>query len=172
MITLRDLKNSQLTSMFFNTFINIEKYLDYEQRDPVALSRVRRERVRERERVCERERGRGRGRGREREREGEGRSPNMHIHCVKYKSMILNVDRVYDYSINFIISRMKQTVNNHHLIGKNMLVNSMKYWLLKNNMKMMSKHTLYNRSCKLNKPYMKFLIILLKLIDSLPLSSV
>ena len=52
-ITLRDLKNSQLSSMFFNTFINIEKYLDYEQRDPVALSRVRIEREREREREAQ-----------------------------------------------------------------------------------------------------------------------
>ena len=45
--------------MFFNTFINIEKYLDYEQRDPVALSRVRRESEREREREGRGERGRG-----------------------------------------------------------------------------------------------------------------
>ena len=70
--------------------------------------------------------------------------------------MIVNVDRMYDYNINFIIYRMKQTVNDHQLTGKNMLVNSMKYWLLKNNMKMMSKYTLYNKSCKLNNLALNF----------------
>lgn len=25
-----------MTGVFFNTFVNVEKYLDYEQRDPVA----------------------------------------------------------------------------------------------------------------------------------------
>ena len=35
-ITLRDLKACRMTPVFFNTFINIEKYLEYEQRDPVA----------------------------------------------------------------------------------------------------------------------------------------
>ena len=42
-ITLSDLKSCRLASMFLNTFINIEKYLDYEQRDPSAAK------VRERE---------------------------------------------------------------------------------------------------------------------------
>ena len=35
-ITLRDLKACRMTPVFFNTFINIEKYLEYEQRDPIA----------------------------------------------------------------------------------------------------------------------------------------
>ena len=35
-ITLKDLKACRMTPVFFNTFINIEKYLEYEQRDPVA----------------------------------------------------------------------------------------------------------------------------------------
>lgn len=35
-ITLRDLKSCQMTAVFFNTFVNVDKYLDYEQRDPVA----------------------------------------------------------------------------------------------------------------------------------------
>jgi len=28
-----------MTPVFLNTFINIEKYLDYEQRDPIAAAR-------------------------------------------------------------------------------------------------------------------------------------
>lgn len=28
-----------MTPVFFNTFVNIEKYLEYEQRDPVAAAR-------------------------------------------------------------------------------------------------------------------------------------
>ena len=39
-ITLRDLKNCKMTPVFFNTFVNVEKYLDYEQRDPVAAAKV------------------------------------------------------------------------------------------------------------------------------------
>ena len=35
-ISLRDLKSCKMTPVFFNTFVNINKYLDYEQRDPVA----------------------------------------------------------------------------------------------------------------------------------------
>ncbi len=35
-ITLRDLKSCQMTPVFFNTFVNVDKYLDYEQRDPIA----------------------------------------------------------------------------------------------------------------------------------------
>ena len=38
-ITLRDLKASKMTPVFFNTFVNIEKYLEYEQRDPIAAAR-------------------------------------------------------------------------------------------------------------------------------------
>ena len=43
MISLHDLKACKLTSVFFNTFINVEKYLEYEQRDPVSAAKVRRE---------------------------------------------------------------------------------------------------------------------------------
>ena len=32
-ILLSDLKKSKLTPLFFNTFVNIEKYLDNEQRE-------------------------------------------------------------------------------------------------------------------------------------------
>lgn len=35
-ISLSDLKSCKMTPVFFNTFVNINKYLDYEQRDPVA----------------------------------------------------------------------------------------------------------------------------------------
>ena len=28
-----------MTPVFFNTFVNIEKYLEYEQRDPIAAAR-------------------------------------------------------------------------------------------------------------------------------------
>lgn len=28
-----------MTPVFFNTFVNVEKYLEYEQRDPVAAAR-------------------------------------------------------------------------------------------------------------------------------------
>lgn len=42
-ISLRDLKACKLTSIFFNTFINVEKYLEYEQRDPVSAAKVQRE---------------------------------------------------------------------------------------------------------------------------------
>lgn len=38
-ITLSDLKNCKMTPVFFNTFINVEKYLEYEQRDPVAAAK-------------------------------------------------------------------------------------------------------------------------------------
>ena len=39
-ITLKELKHSKLSSVFFNTFVNIDKYLDFEQRDPVASSKT------------------------------------------------------------------------------------------------------------------------------------
>ncbi|XP_014671931.1 PREDICTED: serine/threonine-protein phosphatase 2A regulatory subunit B'' subunit beta-like isoform X2 [Priapulus caudatus] len=38
-ITLSDLKRCQMTPVFFDTFFNLEKYLDHEQRDPFASSR-------------------------------------------------------------------------------------------------------------------------------------
>lgn len=38
-ITLADLKNCRLTPIFFDTFFNLEKYLDHEQRDPFASQR-------------------------------------------------------------------------------------------------------------------------------------
>ncbi|CAB1429355.1 unnamed protein product [Pleuronectes platessa] len=38
-ITLRDLKRCKLSHIFFDTFFNIEKYLDHEQRDPFAAIR-------------------------------------------------------------------------------------------------------------------------------------
>jgi len=38
-ISLRDLKRCQMTPIFFDTFFNLEKYLDHEQRDPFASQR-------------------------------------------------------------------------------------------------------------------------------------
>lgn len=38
-ITLSDLKNCRLTPIFFDTFFNLVKYLDHEQRDPFASQR-------------------------------------------------------------------------------------------------------------------------------------
>ncbi|XP_072153846.1 serine/threonine-protein phosphatase 2A regulatory subunit B'' subunit delta isoform X1 [Bemisia tabaci] len=38
-ISLSDLKKSKMTSIFFDTFFNLEKYLDHEQRDPFASQR-------------------------------------------------------------------------------------------------------------------------------------
>ena len=38
-ICLSDLKACKLTPAFLNTFINVEKYLDYEQRDLVTMPR-------------------------------------------------------------------------------------------------------------------------------------
>jgi serine/threonine-protein phosphatase 2A regulatory subunit B'' len=35
-IHLKDLKNCKMTNVFFDTFINLEKYLEYEQRDPFS----------------------------------------------------------------------------------------------------------------------------------------
>lgn len=40
-ITLRDLKRCKLSHIFFDTFFNIDKYLDHEQRDPFSVVRVR-----------------------------------------------------------------------------------------------------------------------------------
>lgn len=39
MISLSDLKNCRMTPIFFDTFFNLEKYLDHEQRDPFATQR-------------------------------------------------------------------------------------------------------------------------------------
>ncbi|XP_015604965.1 uncharacterized protein LOC107272377 isoform X2 [Cephus cinctus] len=38
-ISLSDLKKCKMTSIFFDTFFNVEKYLDHEQRDPFASTR-------------------------------------------------------------------------------------------------------------------------------------
>lgn len=38
-ISLGDLKRCKMTSIFFDTFFNLEKYLDHEQRDPFASQR-------------------------------------------------------------------------------------------------------------------------------------
>ena len=38
-ITLKDLKQCKMTPVFFDTFFNLEKYLDHEQRDPFATQR-------------------------------------------------------------------------------------------------------------------------------------
>ena len=38
-IALRDLKLCPMTPIFFDTFFNLEKYLDHEQRDPFASQR-------------------------------------------------------------------------------------------------------------------------------------
>lgn len=35
-ITLSDLKRCKMTSIFFDTFFNLEKYMEHEQRDPFA----------------------------------------------------------------------------------------------------------------------------------------
>ena len=35
-IRLSDLKGCRMTPIFFDTFFNLEKYLDHEQRDPFA----------------------------------------------------------------------------------------------------------------------------------------
>lgn len=39
-ITLHDLKSCKLANVFFDTFFNIEKYLDHEQREQASLLRV------------------------------------------------------------------------------------------------------------------------------------
>ena len=38
-ISLSDLKKSKMTPVFFDTFFNLEKYLDHEQKDPFASSK-------------------------------------------------------------------------------------------------------------------------------------
>jgi len=39
-ITLHDLKNCKNVSLFFDTFFNLDRWLEYEQRDPFQASRV------------------------------------------------------------------------------------------------------------------------------------
>lgn len=39
-ITLSDLKACKLTNIFFDTFLNLDKFLDHEQKDPFANVRV------------------------------------------------------------------------------------------------------------------------------------
>jgi serine/threonine-protein phosphatase 2A regulatory subunit B'' len=41
-IRLKDLKRCKLTNVFFDTFFNLEKYLDNEQKDPFSNIRVNR----------------------------------------------------------------------------------------------------------------------------------
>ncbi|VCW50024.1 unnamed protein product, partial [Gulo gulo] len=38
-ITLRDLKRCRMAHIFYDTFFNLEKYLDHEQRDPFAVQK-------------------------------------------------------------------------------------------------------------------------------------
>lgn len=39
-ITLMDLKNCRMANIFFDTFFNLDKFLEHEQRDPFANARV------------------------------------------------------------------------------------------------------------------------------------
>lgn len=39
-ITLKDLKRCKMTNIFFDTFMNLDKFLENEQRDPFANLRV------------------------------------------------------------------------------------------------------------------------------------
>lgn len=38
-VTLGDLKRCKMTPIFFDTFFNLEKYMEHEQRDPFATQR-------------------------------------------------------------------------------------------------------------------------------------
>ncbi|KAI5613409.1 serine/threonine-protein phosphatase 2A regulatory subunit B'' subunit alpha isoform X2, partial [Silurus asotus] len=38
-ITLRDLKRCRMAHIFFDTFFNLDKYLDHEQRDPFSVQK-------------------------------------------------------------------------------------------------------------------------------------
>ena len=40
-IRLQDLKSCSLTPIFFDTFINLDKYLEHEQKDPFSSVRVK-----------------------------------------------------------------------------------------------------------------------------------
>ncbi len=44
-ISLRDLKRCKMTNIFFDTFMNLDKFLENEQRDPFANMRVNEKRV-------------------------------------------------------------------------------------------------------------------------------
>ena len=39
-ISLADLKRCKMTPIFFDTFFNLEKYLDHEQKDPFATNKT------------------------------------------------------------------------------------------------------------------------------------
>ena len=39
-ITLKDLKRCRMTNIFYDTFMNLDKFLEHEQRDPFANPRV------------------------------------------------------------------------------------------------------------------------------------
>lgn len=39
-ITLADLKNCRMANIFFDTFFNLDKFLEHEQRDPFANTKV------------------------------------------------------------------------------------------------------------------------------------
>lgn len=38
-VTLSDLKRCKMTPIFFDTFFNLEKYMEHEQRDPFAAQK-------------------------------------------------------------------------------------------------------------------------------------
>jgi len=40
-VTLKDLKHCKMAHVFFDTFFNIEKYLEHEQKDPFAPQKVK-----------------------------------------------------------------------------------------------------------------------------------
>jgi serine/threonine-protein phosphatase 2A regulatory subunit B'' len=42
-ISLADLKKCRMTALFFDTFFNLDKYLDHEQRDPFASNKAEEE---------------------------------------------------------------------------------------------------------------------------------
>ena len=44
-IMLNDLKYNKLAPIFFDTFFNLDKYLEHEQKDPFANQRVRLQRM-------------------------------------------------------------------------------------------------------------------------------
>ena len=52
MISLSDLRNCPMTPIFFDTFFNLEKYLDHEQRDPFASQRDMDEDGNEVQKIC------------------------------------------------------------------------------------------------------------------------
>lgn len=40
-ITLGDLRRCKMAHIFYNTFFNLDKYIEFEQRDPFATAKVR-----------------------------------------------------------------------------------------------------------------------------------